>query len=130
MATLPDTVDLEFDQNVGSPAYVVVTAPDGTKISTGDPVIRDNRVTQAVSAPDQSGTYTMAYRVVSSDGHPVAGEITFETTEGETVAAKPASRNQADQPDAVRRYVLPLGVMILVLVAVAALAWRRRREQD
>jgi hypothetical protein len=72
---------------MADPAYVIVTAPDGTSVARGAPRVDGPVVSQDItSGPD--GTYTMAYRVVSEDGHPLAGEITF--TVGATSAAGPS----------------------------------------
>ena len=82
---LPDEVWFEFSQDMDAPAYVVVTAPDGTSVTSGDPAVTGEFVRQALSeGPD--GSYSMAYRAVSEDGHPMAGEITFGVGEGVEVA--------------------------------------------
>ncbi len=59
-----------------SPAYVIVTAPDGSSVASGTPRVDGVLVRQGLTeGPD--GAYTMAFRAVSEDGHPVTGEITF-----------------------------------------------------
>lgn len=84
---LPAQVRFEFNEEMSPPAYVVVTDPDGTSLTVGDPVVDGPVVTQEIAdGPD--GAYTMAYRAVSEDGHPITGEITF--TVGEAPATEPA----------------------------------------
>jgi methionine-rich copper-binding protein CopC len=90
LATAPRTVSLTFSENVGS-AFVAVTAPDGSPVHTSHVRSVDEKVTASVASTDQRGRYTLAYRVVSADGHPVSGTITFRTTTGRAVT-------QADQP--------------------------------
>jgi methionine-rich copper-binding protein CopC len=81
LAALPGVATLEFSEEMADPAYVVVTAADGTTVTDGDPVVDGRQVTQAlVDGP--AGTYTLAFRVVSGDGHPVTGEMTFTVTSG------------------------------------------------
>ena len=78
----PSEVRFEFSQDMAAPAYVVVTAPDGSSVTTGDPVVDGPVVRQSVTdGPD--GSWSMAYRAVSEDGHPISGEITFVVGEGE-----------------------------------------------
>jgi hypothetical protein len=60
----------------------VVKGPDGSTISDGDAAILDNTVTQAVTPPGEVGRYTMSFRVVSDDGHPVTGKLSFTVTSG------------------------------------------------
>jgi methionine-rich copper-binding protein CopC len=72
----PRTVTLTFDENVRTPSVVTVTDPSGQHVQHGPTQVVDNtlRVKVAISNP---GRYTVAYRVVSADGHPVAGTTTF-----------------------------------------------------
>jgi hypothetical protein len=75
--TAPSKVVLVFDENVRSPATVVVSGPGGEHVQLGTPQVLDNTVTAPVQATGQ-GVYHVAFRVVSADGHPVAGETTFQ----------------------------------------------------
>lgn len=74
------------------PAAVVLTfgrAPVavGTKINVndwsgadqadGDPNVGNDQVTQAIKPGAPAGTYKVAWRVVSSDAHPIEGTFTF-----------------------------------------------------
>jgi methionine-rich copper-binding protein CopC len=60
---LPDAVTLTFDEAVEEPAFVTVTAPDGTTYDTGDPIVVDAQVSQPLSFGEDEGTYTIAFRV-------------------------------------------------------------------
>ena len=79
----PTTVRLTFDQPVQDfEPVVTVIGPDGNRYESGAPVVDSTVVTAAVSALPVAGAYSIAYRVVSADGHPVEGEIKFELAEG------------------------------------------------
>ena len=75
--TLPDSVSFEFSEAMSEPAYVAVTGPDGSSVIAGEPTVTGAVVSQTLDGSDVPGTYTMAYRAVSEDGHPVTGQITF-----------------------------------------------------
>lgn len=77
---LPDQVELEFSEEVGTPAFVEVKAADGTNVADGDPEVLGATVAQPLTAEGPAGAYTIAYRVVSADGHPISGELTFDVT--------------------------------------------------
>src|SRR6476646_5750750 len=79
----PTTVRLTFDQPVQDfEPVVTVIGPDGNRYESGAPVVDSTVVTAAVSTLPVAGAYSIAYRVVSADGHPVEGEIKFELAEG------------------------------------------------
>jgi len=69
-------VTLEFTESVRFPT-VIVRGPDGKRYERGKPVVDGPRVYSDVASPVPPGEYTIAYRVVSADGHPVEGEIPF-----------------------------------------------------
>jgi methionine-rich copper-binding protein CopC len=81
----PSAITFTFNENIGNPAYVSVTAPNGTKVDVGDVRATDNTVTAKLPDVDQKGRYTAAYRVVSADGHPVEGTIHYSSTTGRVV---------------------------------------------
>lgn len=63
---------------------VRVTNAEGETVTDGDPVIEGTTLTQAltVSDPQADDTYTVTWRVVSSDGHPIQGKYSFSVGEG------------------------------------------------
>jgi copper resistance protein C len=128
IAELPDRVTLAFDENVATPAFVNVVAPDGSNVATGDPAILDNTVTQAVDPPGEAGTYQMSYRVVSADGHPVSATLTFKVTSGRHVSPNDGAAADAADNDGSSHTGLVLTIVALAAIAaVAALLFGRRR---
>lgn len=71
METAPAAVMLTFDGPV-SPDFnqVIVTGPDGSAWNTGEPQVDGPTVTQPLIEQGPGGTYAVAWRVVSADGHP------------------------------------------------------------
>lgn len=71
--TEPDAVRLVFSAPVqAGGAEVAVTSADGTQVSAGEPKVTDDTVTQPLGSLPGKGRYTVSYRVVSGDGHPVS----------------------------------------------------------
>jgi methionine-rich copper-binding protein CopC len=60
---------------------VQVTGPAGV-VSTGEPQIVDETVTQPLGESRAAGRYEVQWRVTSSDGHPISGSYTFTATSG------------------------------------------------
>jgi methionine-rich copper-binding protein CopC len=71
-----DSVTLTFTESVRFPVVLVRDA-GGHSYQAGKPSIDGPKVTQKVAGALPSGKYTIAWRVVSDDGHPVEGEIPF-----------------------------------------------------
>ena len=92
VATAPERVNLTFNEPARSlGTEVVVTAPDGRTISSGDPVLDGSSVSQAVAGALPAGAYTVTWRVTSADGHPLEGVFSFTATGATTVGAGPAA---------------------------------------
>lgn len=76
--TAPTTVTLTFDQPVQDYQPVLTVAgPNGNRFSAGPPTVTGNRVSIAISGAGPAGNYIAAYRVISADGHPVIGKISY-----------------------------------------------------
>jgi methionine-rich copper-binding protein CopC len=79
----PTTVRLTFDQPVQDfEPVVTVIGPDGNRYESGAPMVDSNVVTAGVNALPVAGAYSIAYRVVSADGHPVEGQLKFQLADG------------------------------------------------
>ena len=97
----PQTVVLTFDQPVQEGEglnSVAVTGPDGKEWQGGPATVDSNVVSAPLRELGPKGTYTIGYRIVSADGHPVSGKVTFTlTTAGNgTPAADSASTGSTD----------------------------------
>lgn len=90
LTAAPTTVTLTFDDPLADfEPVLTVTGPDGVTYQSGSPTVDGTRLSNAVNALPVAGTYTVAYRVVSDDGHPVEGTLSF-TLAAQAIAPAPA----------------------------------------
>ncbi|NUR85236.1 MAG: copper resistance protein CopC [Nonomuraea sp.] len=89
-----DEVKLDFTSSVKLPTVLVRDA-GGAAFQTGSPELDGTTVRQALKDTLPGGKYTVAYRVVSSDGHPIEGEIPF-TVKAAAAAPSPAGSAVSD----------------------------------
>lgn len=116
ITTAPGEVSLTFSENVGT-GFVAVTAPNGAEVKTSNVRTVDQVLTADLARSDQRGRYTVAYRIVSADGHPISGEITFTTTTGRTVERVDAAGDESF----VHRHQTHLVVGLAIAVAAIGL---------
>jgi methionine-rich copper-binding protein CopC len=90
MTASPAQVRLTFADPVRFPA-VVVTDAKGGHHEEGKPSAVDNHVVEQVSGVLPPGVYTVGWRVVSEDGHPVTGKFTFTMKDEASSSSGPAS---------------------------------------
>lgn len=77
----PAKVVLTFSEEISPKlAQVEVAAANGDTVTEGDPAVDGAVVTQRLKPALDPGGYTVAFRVVSADGHPVSDELTFRIT--------------------------------------------------
>lgn len=99
--TVPEEVVLTFNNSPlesDSGNAIVVTGPDEeTTYEEGELAFDGTEVSVALAPLDQAGEYTIAYRVVSSDGHPIQDTLTFSVTEEAIAAAAPEPEPEEDE---------------------------------
>ncbi|MFI7220264.1 copper resistance protein CopC [Micromonospora maritima] len=78
LTAAPTTVTLRFLQRL-NPEFttIVLSDADRRKVPTRAPAVDGSAGTVTVEQPLANGVYTVAYRVVSVDGHPVQGAYRF-----------------------------------------------------
>ena len=91
LATAPTQVVLTFNEPISTSfATITVTGAAGA-VSAGKTVVDGVTVTQALTPDLPNGSYRVAYRVVSDDGHPVSDTTTFTVA----AAASPTTSSSA-----------------------------------
>ena len=138
LTTAPTSVTVSFEEPpLAAGLAVAVTAPDKTLVTSGDPVLTGTDVVSPLAPLTQAGVYTVAWRVVADDGHPVTGTFSFTLDlagSGATGSAglssvaspsvSPAASTEGSSSSA-SWIVAGLGALVLLGVGVA-LAMRRR----
>ena len=125
----PTKVTLRFDENIRAPSVIVVNGPDGRRADHGSTTVVDNTVAVAVRVRT-AGRYTVAYRVLSADGHPVSASIgfTFRGTDGTVTADRPSPA--VGQTGRGTRLVVVGAVAALVVAGGILVVGRRRRPKE
>jgi len=129
----PVSVELEFNDPVNaSLVQVQVRDAKGVQRQKGKPQVVGRKVTQKVKADLPAGPYSILYRVVSTDGHPVEGTLTFTVVKATEVAvpAPAPSPTAAAKPVEVKttRWLVVLGVPVAALALGGGIVYLRRRN--
>ncbi|MER5609418.1 copper resistance CopC family protein [Micromonospora tulbaghiae] len=150
LTAAPTQVTLRFLQRL-NPSFTTITVSDAGQrtVPTSAPAVDGATGTVTIDEPLGNGTYTVAYRVVSRDGHPVQGSYRFTVADPAAPApsapassAAPASTgtDAAGEPDASvarsgdddRPVALLAGGAVaglLVVAGIALLVARRARAR-
>ncbi|OKI47511.1 copper resistance CopC family protein [Micromonospora sp. CB01531] len=150
LSTPPTQITLKFLQKL-DPAFTTIVLSDAgqQKVPTSEPTVAGATGTVTISQPLANGNYTVAYRVVSADGHPVQGSYSFTVADpaasAPTASAAPsvaasAAGNGAASPASVspaassrrsdgsgQMLLVTGGIALVAVVAGAVLVLRRRR---
>ncbi|MFI7124827.1 copper resistance protein CopC [Nonomuraea sp. NPDC050153] len=74
-----EAIELEFTSHMQLPT-IVLDGPGGKPVPLDKPRVQGSKVSARLSGTLPEGRYRIAWRVVSSDGHPIQGEIAFTVT--------------------------------------------------
>ncbi|MBC9935591.1 MULTISPECIES: copper resistance CopC family protein [unclassified Leucobacter] len=103
VATAPESLTLSFNNNIIEVGTVVnVTGPDGSSVAAGEPTVAGTEVVQALNPDLADGSYTVVWRVVSQDGHPISGTQSFAigaASEGDETPAVPETEEEHSHED-------------------------------
>lgn len=138
---VPASIELVFNQKIQNKfAYATVTGPDGTQIGRGEPSVQGERVLLPVQAGGGSGQYTVAYRVISEDGHPISGTYSFTvalpaspvaqkgTASAATATAAAADTEESGSGSSLMLPILGGGVALLFVVGMMIVLRGERRK--
>jgi copper resistance protein C len=112
---------------------IVVTSPSGARVDDGSTEI-DGRITLVgLVALTEFGTYTVDYRLLANDGHPIEGTFSFVLPDGGATQSPAPSPNETSEPepaDQKSSFPWPIALAALVaLLSAGALAVRALRRR-
>ena len=144
----PTEVELVFGEGVQEQGGSIVVSLQDTIVSQANTfAAQDNMASIQLQGADQPGTYRVAFRVVSADGHTVRDTFTYELTTGAssasaidptdppvttTASTSPlAGESSSEDGSGAVVWVLGAGAIGLALVAaLIAVAVRGRRDRS
>ncbi len=137
LESAPESLTLSFNSSLlDGMAEIAVSHSTGETVSGFVVESTGTRVTAAWRADLPGDTYTVAYRIVSQDGHPVTGSLSFSYPDlatasapavaapGVTTMATPSSAPASS--DSGSTLVWALGFLALALVVSGFFIWRKR----
>lgn len=90
-----EEVVLAFNEEIDEQfVKVTVQGPEGAEVE-GDPQVDGRQVSQDLVSDLPAGKHTVTYRVVSADGHPISGKVTFTTTAAPSPSPSPTPTDTA-----------------------------------
>ena len=116
----PKTFQLEFNEPV-SPLVMHLIGPDGRTTNLTRINANNNSVVIAAPVMPQQGSYVLSWRVISADGHPVGGVVSFALGHPSSgVVAPPIA---GARPVHVAIWVAQVVLMIALFVGVGGAAF-------
>jgi LPXTG-motif cell wall-anchored protein len=93
-------------------------------------ILEEVLTASAISGQYPAGEYLLTYRVVSADGHPITGEITFSTQSATTIdfePVAPVTNSQMPEPATSQSNTLIYSIGGLLLVVGILFGIKRKR---
>ena len=133
----PSQVWIEFDGKLqlieGEVVNTLkVTDSTGLVVSSEEAVIEGARISTQVSDQSVGGVFTVQYRIVSEDGHPVEGSYTFEASPGfeATEMIEPTTSTTPSDNQAEFSFGALVMAVFLVVFAVRYFTKMRNEKRD
>lgn len=131
----PEWIELEYSGEIQDIGTEIRVERDGEDYSAGEITVEGRTVKSALPDDLKPGDYTIAWRVVSQDGHPISGKVEFtildsagsggevEDTGDDETADKAEGDQQSNASDQEKASEEGSGVspVVLILLAVAGL---------
>lgn len=132
LATGPARVTLTFDLPAQRGlSTIIVTGPDGHQWQAGPATEQGATVTAPLRPLGPAGNYTVAWRIISADGHPVRGTFQFTLTTPSTgTPATDRTTSTGDSASAgtpVWPWLTGAGALVIAAGMLALRARRTRR---
>jgi methionine-rich copper-binding protein CopC len=130
----PTQVWIEFDgelQLIDGEVINTLKVKDSTGlvVSSEEAVIEGSKISTQISDQSVGGVFTVQYRIVSEDGHPVEGSYTFQASPGFEATEMVEPMPTATAPDNQAEFSFGAIVMSVFLVVFAVRYFIKMRNE-
>lgn len=129
-------IELEFNTKIETTSTVKVFNENNEEISVGAIQVNENMMTGGFLSPLSNGTYTVDWRIIGADGHPIQGTYSFIVNQAELedpivseetqeISAEPieeAVEKSVEQPVEVPSKIASNDVLVIILVVLFTIA--------
>lgn len=137
LTAAPDEVRIRFSAEARPRSgKASITGPDGRSVASGPARVRGTVLVIPMRATKAAGRYSVEFRTLASDGHPVTGSLTFEVVKPKTStapapsAAAPLPAADDAEPSPWWPWVAGAGVAALGVAAIALVRRASRTDED
>jgi len=129
LASAPTRVILYFEEAPGDgPATLNVVGPAGQPVTASSPAVSGATVSAPLKTLTAQGHYTITFRIISDDGHPVSGTLGFTLTADPSPAAATVTpaRSAKEHDSSLMGWAAGCTVAAAVVAGAGTIALRRR----
>lgn len=123
---------LEFNTKLESTSTLKIFSENNEEIA-GNTIVIDNVMTRGFNEPLDNGTYTVEWRIIGADGHPIQGTYSFKVNQEEindpaaseepsVPPAEDAEEEPAEQPVEVPSKIASNDILVVILVVLFTIA--------
>lgn len=128
----PDQLLMRFAEDIlDGGARVVARDETGADVPLGPPQVNGAVLSASWPVSADSGRFTVAWRAVGDDGHPLEGQFAFRIRTADEPAVQPspvaAEEVVAEEPQQGVNLLLP-ALLVVVVAAVGFFVWRSRAD--
>lgn len=130
LSSAPTQVTIETTEEVRDMgSAITVTSPSGQRVDDGSTEIQGTTALVGLVTLTEVGEYTVNYRLLAQDGHPIEDSYVFTLTEVSPTPSPSETPTQTPEPTPTDRsgQLITLAAVIAALAALALLIRRLRR---
>lgn len=133
--SVPDEVWIEFNSKLQlldghAVNSVEVIDSTGQIVSSKDVVIMGARISTLISKKSSAGVFTVKYRIVSEDGHPIESSYTFTVSGKKAESQEVEILNSSIEEVEKQEPVVIMALLALILIFLTTFFFRRVRIGD
>ncbi|MDY7579423.1 copper resistance protein CopC [Herbaspirillum sp. RTI4] len=127
----PAAIALHFNESV-APLVFKLVSPDGTIQALSQTSVIDDGLSILLPASGVHGTYLLSWRVVSTDGHPVGGSLTYSVgaASGSNASAISTSASTSSATLLAAIWLARFGLYVVLFAAIGAVLFRAFLSRD
>lgn len=138
-----DRISLNFDTKIEKVVSIKIVDESGAEIAVNDILSTDNQTEGFISSALEDGNYTVVWKIIGADAHPIEGEYSFIMNKNKTVdlqtpsntnevKPEPESKENTEELETIlsSNNIMYAAIIIMFLVATGTIIWLMRKGKN